>query len=240
MAQRWRLEYTFAGSWSRASSCRNVNGNSETAPSIPDSPHHPATTWFECGSNAAIPNLQTHRHSALGSDVALRSTTFRSGETVMRLRILRYVCVLCLFGGLHAAAQQVAPDATLVGPLPTASGEYDLGAQVDNLVLPGCQPVSGYDCKVDVRAHVYYPQTLTGTYPVIIFLHGNNGTCGTPDPNLPGDPRNDNRSDYTGTGTCPAGYIESPSYLGYDYMAFRLASYGYIMASIDANRGITA
>ena len=137
-------------------------------------------------------------------------------------------------------AQQVAPDATPVGPLPTASGEYDLGAQIDNLVLPGCQPTSGYDCKVDVRAHVYYPQTLTGTYPVIIFLHGNHGTCGTPDPGLPGDPRNDDRSDYTGTGTCPAGYIESPSYLGYDYMAFRLASYGYIVASIDANRGITA
>ncbi len=158
----------------------------------------------------------------------------------MKFRVLRYAFLFCLLGSLYIAAQQVAPDATPVGPLPTASGEYDLGAQVDNLVLPGCQPVSGYDCKVDVRAHVYYPQTLTGTYPVIIFLHGNHGTCGTPDPGLPGDPRDDNRSDYTGTGTCPAGYIESPSYLGYDYMAFRLASYGYIVASIDANRGITA
>src|SRR5664279_604403 len=81
----------------------------------------------------------------------------------MKLRTLCCVFILCLSGGLQAAAQQVAPDATLVGPLPTASGEYDLGAQVDNLVLPGCQPTSGYDCKVDVRAHVYYPQTLTGT-----------------------------------------------------------------------------
>ncbi len=158
----------------------------------------------------------------------------------MKFRILSYIFLFCLFLSLNTVAQRVAPDATPVGPLPTASGEYDLGAQIDNLVLPGCQPVSGYDCKVDVRAHVYYPQTLTGTYPVIIFLHGNHGTCGTPDPSLPGDPRDDNRSDYTGTGTCPAGYIESPSYLGYDYMAFRMASYGYIVASIDANRGITA
>src|ERR1019366_9542928 len=134
---------------------------------------------------------------------------------LMKFRILRYVFLFCLLGSLYVAAQQVAPDATPIGPLPTASGEYDLGAQIDNLVLPGCQPVSGYDCKVDVRAHVYYPRTLTGTYPVIIFLHGNHGTC-------------------------PPGYIESPSYLGYDYMAFRLASYGYIVASIDANRGITA
>ncbi len=158
----------------------------------------------------------------------------------MKLRILAFVFLLCWLGSLLAAAQQVAPDATPIGPFPTASGEYDLGAQIDNLVLPGCQPTSGYDCKVDVRAHVYYPQNLTGTYPVIIFLHGNHGTCGTPDPGLPGDPRNDNRSDYTGTGTCPTNYIESPSYLGYDYMAYRLASYGYIVASIDANRGITA
>jgi hypothetical protein len=158
----------------------------------------------------------------------------------MKFRVLNYVFLFCLFCSLHTVAQQIAPDPTPVGPLPTASGEYDLGAQVDNLVLPGCQPVPGYDCKVDVRAHVYYPQTLTGTYPVIIFLHGNHGTCGAPDPGLPGDPRNDDRADYTGTGTCPAGYIESPSYLGYDYMAFRLASYGYIVASIDANRGITA
>src|ERR1019366_5037702 len=204
---------------------------------------------------------------------------------LMKFRILRYVFLFCLLGSLYVAAQQVAPDATPIGPLPTASGEYDLGAQIDNLVLPGCQPVSGYDCKVDVRAHVYYPRTLTGsypviiflhgnhgtcgtpdptasgeydlgaqigklllpgcqpvsgydckvdvrahvyyprtltgTYPVIIFLHGNHGTCGTPDPGLPGDPRNDDSSDYTGTGMCPPGYIESPSYLGYDYMAFR-------------------
>ncbi len=105
----------------------------------------------------------------------------------MKLRIFLCVVLLCCFGGLPAVAQHVAPDATPVGPLPTASGEYDLGAQIDNLVLPGCQPVSGYDCKVDVRAHVYYPQTLTGTYPVIIFLHGNHGTCGTPGPPiLPG------------------------------------------------------
>ncbi len=157
----------------------------------------------------------------------------------MKSRIFLAVLLLCCFG-VHVSAQHVAPDATPIGPLPTASGEYDLGAQIDPLVLPGCQPRSGYDCKVDVRAHVYYPQTLTGTYPVIIFLHGNHGTCGTFDTSLPGNPRDDDRSDYTGTGTCPTGYVESPSYLGYDYMAFRLASYGYIVASIDANRGITA
>jgi hypothetical protein len=157
----------------------------------------------------------------------------------MKSRIVPYVFLLCCFAGLAAAAQQVAPDATPLGPLPIASGEYDLGAQVDNLVLPGCSPRSGYDCKVDVRAKVYYPQTLSGAYPLVIFLHGNHGTCGTFDTTLPGNPRDDDRTDYTGTGTCPPGYVESPSYQGYDYLANRLASYGYIVASIDANRGIT-
>jgi len=143
----------------------------------------------------------------------------------MKFRILPYVFLLCLLGSLYTAAQQVAPDATPVGPLPTASGEYDLGAQVDNLVLPGCQPVSGYDCKVDVRAKVYRPQTLSGVYPVVIFLHGNHGTCGRPyhvppdPPGMQGGPRIDDDVTYTGTGTCPTNYIESPSYRGYDYLA---------------------
>jgi len=158
----------------------------------------------------------------------------------MKFRVLLCSFVLALLCQLPIAAQQVAPDATPPGPLATASGEYDLGAMIDTLVLPGCTPSSGYDCKVDVRAHVYYPTPLTGTYPVILFLHGNHGTCGISDPSLPGDPRDDSRSDYTGTGMCPTGWIESPSYLGYDYMAYRLASYGYVVASIDANRGITA
>ena len=162
----------------------------------------------------------------------------------MKLRSYLYVFMLWLVGSL-CAAQQAAPDATPVGPLPVASGEYDLGAQIDNLVLPGCQPRSGYDCKVDVRAKVYYPQTLSGAYPLVVFLHGNHGTCGRPyrvppdPPGMLGFPRMDDSVQYTGTGTCPSGWIESPSYLGYDYLANRLASYGYIVASIDANRGIT-
>lgn len=164
----------------------------------------------------------------------------------MKLRSTVLLVVFCVFGALYTIAQQAAPDATPVGPLAVATGEYDLGAQVDPLVLPGCNPRSGYDCKVDVRAKVYYPQTLSGTHPLVIFLHGNHGTCGRPyavppdPPNMLGNPRIDDRQDYTGTGTCPTNYIESPSYLGYDYLARRLASYGYVVASVDANRGITA
>jgi hypothetical protein len=162
----------------------------------------------------------------------------------MKYRIIAPCFLLLVITTLTAFAQQTAPDASLPGPLPTASGEYDLGAQIDNLALPGCQPSSGYDCKVDVRARVYRPQTLSGTYPVVIFLHGNHATCGRPyqsppdPPGMLGNPRMDTSVQYTGTGTCPANYVESPSYLGYEYMATRLASYGYIVVSVNVNRGI--
>src|SRR5450755_4250626 len=98
----------------------------------------------------------------------------------MKLRILLPLVLSYALGCVSLVAQQAAPDASPLGPLPTATGEYDLGAQIDNLVLPGCQPRLGYDCKVDVRARVYRPQTLSGTYPVVIFLHGNHATCGRP------------------------------------------------------------
>ncbi len=163
----------------------------------------------------------------------------------MKLRVLAVLALLSFACVINADAQQIAPDATPLGPVPVATGNYDLGAQIDNLVLPNCQPRSGYDCKVDIRAQVYRPQTLSGTYPVVIFLHGNHGTCGRPyqsppdPPGMLGNPRIDDSVAYTGTGHCPTGYVESPSYLGYDYLAQRLASYGYIVVSIDANRGIT-
>jgi hypothetical protein len=95
--------------------------------------------------------------------------------------------------------------------------------------------------------------------PLVVFLHGNHGTCGTffcaaaicgrPIP-LPDGPRIDDRIDYTTTGTCPrAGegtppaetdYVVSPSHEGYAYLAEQLASRGYLVVSINANRGITA
>ncbi len=162
----------------------------------------------------------------------------------MPFRVLLSLGLFCVLGGSVSLAQQVAPDASPVGPLTVAAGYYDLGAHVDPLVLPGCQPFQGYDCKIDVRAKVYHPQPLSGTYPVLIFVHGNHSTCGRPyqsppdPPGMLGNPRIDDDLTYTGTGTCPPNYMEAPSYTGYDYLANRLASYGYIVISINTNRGI--
>lgn len=67
------------------------------------------------------------------------------------------------------------------------------------------------------------------------MLHGNHFTCG-----FGSNPRIDDNNQYTNSGTCPSGYTVVPNHLGYEYLAEPLASHGYIVVSINANRGITA
>ncbi len=127
-----------------------------------------------------------------------------------------------------AAQAQVAPDATATGPLAVASAEYKLPASIDADILAGR--------TTELWARVYRPRTLTTTsYPLVVILHGNHATCGRGT-----NPRTDDRVDYTSTGTCPSGYVVAPSHAGYGYLADKLASFGYIVVSINANRGINA
>lgn len=148
---------------------------------------------------------------------------------------------------LHSQVQ--APDASPSGPLTVNFGTYSGGpSATDDEVLPGCTPVPGYDCEVQLAGAFYYPTPLTGTHPVVILLHGNHATCGhaynpppggTDPPGLPGAPRIDVTITYTGTGACDAGNpIVVPSYRGYDYIANKLASWGYVVVSMDVNRGV--
>lgn len=126
------------------------------------------------------------------------------------------------------AVAQVAPDANSVGPQITTSAEYKLPASIDADILPGR--------TTELWARVYRPKTLgAGTYPVVVILHGNHATCGRGS-----NPRVDDRVDYTTSGTCPMGYVVAPSHNGYAYLADKLASWGYIVVSINANRGINA
>lgn len=127
-----------------------------------------------------------------------------------------------------AASAQVAPDATASGPLATTSAEYKLPAAVDADVLAGR--------ATELWARVYRPATLdAGPYPLVVILHGNHATCGRGS-----GPRIDDRVDYTTSGSCPAGYVVTPNHAGYAYLAEKLASWGIITVSINANRGITA
>jgi hypothetical protein len=125
-----------------------------------------------------------------------------------------------------------APDATQWGPLATASAEYRFAAAFDPEVSPDTRFTEDW-------ARMYRPRDLTsGPYPLIIFLHGNHFTCGFYPNGIP--PRNDNNGQYTTMGTCPANYVITPNHMGYEYLADKLASWGYIVFSVNANRGITA
>jgi hypothetical protein len=122
-----------------------------------------------------------------------------------------------------------APDSTGRGPLATTDAEYRFEASVDPDILS--------DRKTEVWAQVYRPATLNANekHPLLVFLHGNHATCGRGS-----NPRVDDNTQYSTQGTCPSGYVVTPNHLGYAYAAERLASWGYIVVSINANRGITA
>ncbi|HWA90014.1 MAG TPA: hypothetical protein VG889_08270 [Rhizomicrobium sp.] len=109
------------------------------------------------------------------------------------------------------------------------TGEYKLPASFDAEVTT--------ELETEEWARVWRPAD-DGHYPLVIFLHGNHGTCGHFDAGL--GVRIDDNIDYTFDGTCPDGYVVTPNHRGYDYMAADLASHGYIVVSINANRGVTA
>jgi hypothetical protein len=144
-----------------------------------------------------------------------------------------------------------------VAPAGNNCGDYALtpmqdgtaAAAANRLLIPNCVAAPGvFRCRTQLAARVYRPQVLDDRrYPLIIFLHGNHATCGRPynaatdAPGLnPGGGalRIDDNIQFTNQGTCPANYTVVPSHLGYSYLANRLASWGYIVVSIDADYGI--
>jgi hypothetical protein len=146
-------------------------------------------------------------------------------------RRVRALFVLVTLGTVAVpAAAQTAPDPTDSGPYTVASSEYKISARRDVLVAPFT--------VTELWARIYRPTDAKGPRPVIVMLHGNHATCGRIDPAFPG--RVDDDSTYTETGKCPDGYVVAPSHEGYAYLANKLASWGYFVVSINANRGINA
>ena len=118
---------------------------------------------------------------------------------------------------LPAGARAQAPDPSPPGPLPVSNVEYEF----DDV------SVASIPYLVDVWSVVWYPTGLPGgPYPLVLFLHGNHGVCrgsgGFDD--CPSTPPH-----------CPPGEVKTPNHRGYDYIAERLAGYGYIVVSINAN-----
>jgi hypothetical protein len=101
------------------------------------------------------------------------------------------------------------------GPFDVARRGYDFGDRA--IRLPG---LGG---KVELRADVLFPAGLPGgPFPLVTFLHGNHSSC-----------YRRNRADYRWP--CRRGWQPIPNNEGYDYLASRLASYGYVVVSVSGN-----
>lgn len=101
------------------------------------------------------------------------------------------------------------------GPFDVARRTYDFGDRA--VRLPG---LGG---KVELRADVLFPARLPGgPFPIVTFLHGNHSSC-----------YRKNRSDYRWP--CRRGWRPIPNNEGYDYLASRLASFGYVVVSVSGN-----
>jgi hypothetical protein len=101
------------------------------------------------------------------------------------------------------------------GPYDVAKTMYDFGDEV-------WQP-PGLGGRVEITADVHYPRGLPGgPFPIVMFLHGNHVTC------FKGD-----KVDFRWP--CRPGWKSIPNYRGYDYMANRLASFGFVVVSISTN-----
>ena len=101
------------------------------------------------------------------------------------------------------------------GPFEVSRTDYDFGDEV-------FQP-AGLGSRVELRADVTHPTDLAGgPFPLVLFLHGNHASC------YRGD-----RAGYQWP--CREGWEPLPNHEGYDYISKRLASYGFIVASVSGN-----
>jgi hypothetical protein len=131
-------------------------------------------------------------------------------------RILPCLLACALTLVLAAPASAEVPNPLTSGSHSVERLEYDAG----NTIVSDPQGIS-YPNPLKGSLHV---PDGAGPFPVALFLHGRHSTCrvasaegvGSPCPSTPA------------TGSVP-------SYAGYDYMAARLASHGYLVISIDAN-----
>ncbi|HZG51007.1 MAG TPA: hypothetical protein VEZ40_02625 [Pyrinomonadaceae bacterium] len=133
--------------------------------------------------------------------------------------LIAFACLMLLSitSGAQVASAQT-PDPGTTGPNAVTREEYNYG---DSVFQPG-----GFPIAVEVRASIHYPTALSGSYPVVVFMHGRHATC------------------YRSTTAalrwpCRSTEQPIPSFQGYDYIAEKLASNGYVVVSVSAN-GINA
>src|SRR4051794_25963954 len=121
----------------------------------------------------------------------------------------------------HSQSAESTPDLGSEPPS-LANGPFEVGTTMYDFGDQAFQPL-GLGGKVEVTADVHFPKHLgDGPFPLIVFLHGNHEACYL-----------GNRTDYRWP--CRPGWHSLPNYRGYDYIAERLASFGYVVVSISGN-----
>lgn len=110
-----------------------------------------------------------------------------------------------------------SPDPAARGSHAVITAEYHGGPTV--LTDP-----EGLTYPAEIHGVAHFPASGTGPFPLVIYLHGNHGTCSFAGAELVGYP-------------CPTTPLTGPvpNYRGYDYLGENIASHGYIAVSIDAN-----
>ncbi len=146
----------------------------------------------------------------------MKRSTNRLAWVVLVAGMLIGALVVPASAGALAGAPLIDPGD--LGPQSVDDLSYDLGDQA-------FQPV-GFPSKVELKAKVYAPTTISGRAPLVILQHGRHATCATAAKQLLEWP-------------CPIDVPEIPSYAGYDALGRNLASHGMVVVSVGAN-GVNA
>lgn len=171
--------------------------------------------------------------------------TFLCGRALSALALLLMVAACGRVPGNLADKATPTPGVTRfsgVSPDVDARGPWAVSAATDYryAAIPGTQNLNDdgtradtYPVDMDVLGVIRYPLPTPGQsapangFPVILFQHGRHSTCSTT-----GDASG---SESSGTDCEANGLKPIRSDLGYDYIAETLASWGYVVISIDAN-----
>jgi hypothetical protein len=138
------------------------------------------------------------------------------------LFLFALICFAPVFA-ISAVARTEAPTPPMPGPLAVQTAEYKFPAVIDPDVLAGA--------ATEIWGRAYWPTDLTKPRPIVFLLHGNHSTCRYNNTDL--------GCGYTSEGACQTGETVVLNHEGYNYLGQQLASLGYIVVSINANRGIT-
>ncbi len=125
------------------------------------------------------------------------------------------------------AAEVLDENPSSIGSYDFTESVYNFGAQSVPLAAMPLAP--GGKIRGELQGKIYLPKT-GGARPTVLLLHGRHTSCSLITPGTGGQfPANPDRW------PCAPGYLNIPSFAGYDGTARALASHGYAVVSIAAN-----